>query len=199
MKGLRVVAWACAALSTPVIWASPGAQAQEKPDATLPAQRPYSAREKTRMMLCVGLTDNAFSIADAKLAGRAAADLKTEYASRPEARLTVPLVDKVYADSFSHSWDYAVAFFKECALNLAEVPDTRAGLAAYCMQNSMIASIAYNSRNAGAPREQTYKLFAQFPSEASRKIIDQVYEQSKSRPEEMVDTWTACMAPLTGD
>jgi hypothetical protein len=197
MKGLQI-ALACAGLSTLAVWASPQGQTQESPAATQPAERPYSAAEKTRMTLCVGLTDNAFSIADARLAGRLAADLKAEYAVRPEAHLLVPLVDKVYADTFSHSWDYAVAFFNACALNVAQVPRTRSGLAAYCMQNSMIASIAYNSKNAGASREQTYKLFAQLPAEAPRKIVDQVYANSKSRPEQIADTWNSCMAPLTG-
>jgi hypothetical protein len=167
------------------------------------------------MTLCLGLTDNAYNIANAKLAGRPAAELKTE---RPESGFgfTVPqmnkvypqLVERVYAASISHPWDYAVAFFKDCTLNAAGVPDAHSGPAVFCMQNSMITSIALHSKGAGVSRQEAYKLFAQLPTETSSKILDQVYAQPKFAPGydyalrayvQMVIAWDDCMTPLTGN
>jgi len=39
----------------------------------------------------------------------------------------LPLVDKVYPNGFTSSWDCAVHFFGECGVNVVEIPQLRLG------------------------------------------------------------------------
>jgi hypothetical protein len=174
------------------------ANAPSTPSAPPAPKAMYSAAEKTKLTPCVGMTDIAWSVAERKLRGEKIDQVKALYAPRPNSKLTLALVDKVYGESFRYSWDYAVSFFNECALEMASVPSDRARLAAYCMQNGMIASVAQTYRASGLPKEKAYERFAQFQGDTPRKIIDGVYAQSKSRAESEMETWQSCMAPISG-
>jgi len=156
----------------------------------------YSHREYNAMTTCVGLTDNAYSIAVLRLKGRSLADVKSLYDATETAKLMLPLVDKVYGDKVPNAWEYAVAFFSECALNMGDVPASRSGLAGYCMQNGMIASIAARYRDGETPKNWVYEQFAPL-GETPKGIIDRVYAASKSRAEAELDAWKVCMAPIT--
>ena len=153
----------------------------------------YTANETARLGLCVALTDNAFSIAKAKLKGTAAKMLRDEYAAKPMADLTVPLVDKIYTDKFTHAWDYSVSFYQECATNLAQVAQPKSDTASYCMQNALIARIAKDNKDTGVSKEATQEYFNSFNSETPRKIVDEVYLQKKSREDTVRDTWNSCV------
>ena len=62
--------------------------------------------------------------------------MKASYAAAADGNLVLPLVDKVYGANFTHRCDYAVAFYRECAVNMAEVAPERTGMPAHCMQNA---------------------------------------------------------------
>jgi hypothetical protein len=158
---------------------------------------PYTRAEKTQLTACIGLTDTARAIAQRKLTQEPIEIVKAYYATQPNAGLTVPTVDKVYADTFTHWWDYTVSFFRECAENLAGVAGTRGDLAAYCMQNGMIAGIAQEFRAAGKPKPDAYSQF-QGMGTTPREIVDRVYGKSASRAEEQLAEWNNCMDPITG-
>lgn len=179
--------------------ASSVAKAPPAPQAVSARITRYSGDEITKMTLCVGLADTAMTVADQKLRGRPLQDVKASYASKANAQVTVPLVEKVYGDTFRLPSDYSVDFFKECAHNMANVAPQRVSLAAYCMQNGMIAGVAQTYRDAGLPKERAYQRFARFEGDTPKSIIDSVYARSVTRSEAMLDTWHACMAPLTSN
>jgi hypothetical protein len=157
----------------------------------------YSAKEYETMTYCVGMSDTARYAATERLKGRAIEDLKQHYASKPNARVNIAAVDKVYSDRVSSAWDYTVSFFNECAQNLANVAPDRVRLASYCMQNQLMADVAYSYKVAAAPKEQAYAHFAQFNSKTPRTIVDWVYASPKERTEIRLDVWNRCMAEVS--
>src|SRR5262249_19585043 len=101
-------------------------------------------------------------------------------------------------DSFKSPWDYTVGFFEECAANVAEVPETRVGLASYCLQNGMIASVAETYHEKGVPKEAVYQQLAAFRGPTPKQVIDTVYAESKDRAAASLGAWNTCMAPISG-
>jgi hypothetical protein len=160
----------------------------------------YTQKEYTGSLGCVGLTDTAWKSASQKLAGVRIDDAKKIYDGRLEGALktlNLHIVDKVYGDTFTNAWDYAVSFYGECAQNVADVGKDRSGLANYCMQNSIISMAAWEYRNAGEPVENVYQYFGKFSEvPTARSIIDRVYAGSKSRPNTALDVWQSCAKPL---
>lgn len=165
--------------------------------STKPANKKYTAREKTNMTYCIGMTDTARYIAEQKNKGTPMEDVKNYYVSKPNAKLNIATVDKVYASTFSSVWDYSISFFNECAYNLAAVPAERVNLASYCMQNQLIADVAHTFKSTGKPKDQAYAFFAKFNNDTVNAVIDKTYASNKSRPEIKLEVWNACMAPLS--
>jgi hypothetical protein len=157
---------------------------------------PYSASEASRLMLCMSMTDNAMTIATYKVAGKPIDEVKALYKRGPQPTVTEALVDKVYGENTSNTWDYTVGFYKECAVNMVNMQAPRSDMAAYCMQNVMIATTAYGQKEARLPKETAYKRFAAM-GDTPRRIVDNVYEQSGTRTETAMKTWNSCMASLT--
>lgn len=158
----------------------------------------YTDKEYSGMLGCFGMTDTAWTNASQKLNGVSLEDAKKHYDGRLEGKqkdMALLIVDTVYKDTFTNAWDYAVAFFGECAKNIANVEVNRSRLANYCMQNSMIALTAWEYRNSGQPIEDVYQQFAKLGA-TPRSIIDRVYAGSKPRADTGLDEWKSCMQPL---
>jgi len=160
------------------------------------ARSGYTAEERRGLTYCVALSDTAWAVAERRLHGETLGDVRVEYAKRPRSELTLPLVDKVYEDEFKASWDYAVAFFVECAVNVVEIPQLRAKAATECLQRGMIASLANVQKAGGAKKETVYAYFAKFPAESTHAVIDEVFAKTQERPAAELAAWNACMAPL---
>jgi hypothetical protein len=163
----------------------------------------YTDREYSGMLLCLGMTDTAWTNASQKLNGVSLADAKKHYDGRLEGEpkhMALLIVDYVYKDSFTNAWDYAVSYFGKCAENVANVANERSGFANYCMQNSMIGMTAWEYRNSGQPVENVYQHFGTLGAEATpRSIIDRVYASSKPRFDTALDEWKSCMQPLLSE
>lgn len=157
----------------------------------------YTAQEYGSMTLCVGMSDTAMHVASKKLAGTPIEEMNDYYRPHENARLNLATVEKVYADSFTSEWDYTLSFFNECALNLANVPAKRVGMAGYCMQNGMISDLAYAFKQSGAAKQDAHSYFAAFKSETVNSIVDKVYASSDNRAEMKLDVWNSCMSPIT--
>lgn len=157
----------------------------------------YTRQEHNKMTLCIGFSDTARYVASKKLEGTPIAQMKSFYASKENSRMNLATVEKVYGEKFTSVWDYSVSFFNECALNVASVPTSRVKMAAYCMQNSLIADVAYSYKSSGAPRENAYAYFAKFNSKTPDMIVDRVYTSTRSRPEIKLDEWNSCMAVIS--
>src|SRR5580658_4055495 len=101
----------------------------------------YTEKEYNALQSCHAMTMTAWMGAIRKLNGTSLADAKKYYDGRVEAAekdVIFRVFDKVYGDSFTNAWDYAVSFFGQCAQEIANVGKDRSSLASYCMQNSMI-------------------------------------------------------------
>lgn len=159
----------------------------------------YTRKETTMMTYCVGLTDIAMDAAAKKNNGESKEQVIQYYSSKPKSELTIPLVEKVYTDTFSSPWNYAVSFFEECSQEMAGVANDRVGLARYCMQNQFIAYVAYTFKTSGSPKKVAYDYFAALNSDTPKKIVDRVYSSSKSVPEITLEEWNLCMSVLTSD
>jgi hypothetical protein len=116
---------------------------------------------------------------------------------RPNTELTFAAVEKVYGDTFTHSWDYSVSFFQECALNIAHIPPESSKLAAYCMQNSMLAGLAQEYKAAGKTKAQAYELLP-LKGNTPKAMDDAVYAKSQTRAVATMDAWDDCIGPITG-
>jgi hypothetical protein len=150
------------------------------------------------MTYCVGLSETARRAATEKLRGTPIDEVKKLYEGKPNARLNIAAVDKVYKEHVSTAWDYAVGFFGECARELAGVSRDRVRLASYCMQNQLIADVAFQYKASGKPKDQAYAQFAQFKSSTPKGIVDLVYDSTKDRAAIRMEVWNSCMADLSG-
>ena len=99
----------------------------------------------------------------------------------PALELTLPLIEKVYTDEFKSSWDYAVRFFDECAVNVVEIPEAR--LAARDRVRAAGHDRVAGAHAEGGRREKdsVYAYFAKFPAESTHAVIDAVYAKARDR------------------
>ena len=130
-------------------------------------KKTYTHKEFINMTLCVGMSDTARYVATKKSEGTPIAQMKSFYANKEGASLNFATVDKVYADKVPGVWEYSVSFFKECALNLANVPANRVNFAAYCLQRSMIADAAYGYKVAGSSKQAAQQALSGFKGQAT--------------------------------
>lgn len=159
----------------------------------------YTDKEYRGLMACVGLADTAWTTAERKLKGVSLEEAKKRYGGKldgPAKDLPLRVIDKVYSDKFSNSWDYAVSFYRECAQNVADVPQDRSGMATYCMQNSMIGMTAQEYKEAGLPAEKATEHFAKFKADAPKLVIGWVYANSWTRADAGMEVWKTCAQPL---
>jgi hypothetical protein len=181
---------------------SPPASTGEPVDAAHPPAKPslaktYTAKERNQMTYCIALSETARRAAVEKLRGTPIDDVKKAYEGKPNARLNVATIDKVYKEHVSTAWDYAVGFFGECAGELAGVSRDRVKLASFCMQNQLIADVAFQYKTSGKPIEDAYAQFAQFKSSTPKAIVDVVYASTKDRAAIRMEVWNSCMADLS--
>ena len=158
----------------------------------------YTAKEREQLTFCIGLSETARRVAAEKLRGSAIEDVKKSYEGKPNARLNIATVDKVFGEQVSTAWDYAVGFFGECAREMAGVSPDRVQLASFCMQNQLMAEVAFQYKMSGKPKEQAYAHFVQFKSSTPKSIVDLVYASTKERAAVRMEVWNTCMANLSG-
>ncbi len=159
----------------------------------------YTDKEYNGLQSCHAMALTAWMGATRKLNGMSLANAKKYYDGHVDAAqkdVIFRVFDKVYGDSFTNAWDYAVSFFGQCAQEMANVGKDRSSLASYCLQNSMIGATAWDYKNAGQPAENAYQHFANLAGSAPHTIIDRVYAGSKSRVDVTWGEWQSCMKPL---
>ncbi|QGX41029.1 hypothetical protein [Permianibacter aggregans] len=169
-------------------------QGVAKPDLPAPI---YTANEASRLSFCFSLTGNAYTVARRKAAGESEESVRNSYSAASTAKLLVPVVEKVFEDSFSNSFDYAVSFFTECAQNVANVAQERSKDAAYCTMNGLIAARALEDKEAGRSKEEAYKFGAQFNSKTPTMIVDEIYQSNKPRTKPVLSVWNECIGPMS--
>lgn len=159
----------------------------------------YTQKEYNDLQSCHAMTMTAWMGAIRKLDGTSLADAKKYYDGRVEAaqkEVISRVFDKVYGDTFTNAWEYAVSFFGQCAQDLANVAKDRLSPASYCMQNSMIGATAWDYKNSGQPAENAYQHFANLAGSDPHSIIERVYAGSKSRVEVAWGEWESCTKPV---
>ncbi len=169
-----------------------------KPD---PGTTHYSAAETKKLGLCLAVTQHVKNIAERKLDGTPEAYMENYYAGTAVATDAVPLVRKIYADQFSHSWDYATEYFQDCGEQEAGVSAKRSGTAMFCMLDVLIAETARTMRGSGASKQAVYDYIGVGPEkfgDRGKYPIDLVYAPATVPGKEIEeDIWNSCMAPVT--
>jgi hypothetical protein len=157
----------------------------------------YSAQERSVMTYCLGLSDVANVAAKEKLKGTSASEIKKRYEKTGRmAQTAYAAIDKVYADQVPDAWAYTVGFFKECASEVGQIVSERSGPASHCLQNQMIADVAFNYKTSGAPKEAAHRYFAPLPGDEPRRIVELVYGTDKQRAVIRTGIWEDCMRDL---
>jgi hypothetical protein len=176
--------------------AQPAAPAKTTAAPAATAQT-YTAAEQQRLGFCVSLSVNAYVIAGYKLHGDPVEVPKKLFASNPAANVLVPLVATVYGDTVTDAWNYAGAFYRDCAVQLAKFAPERVADSEPCMYSAVIAATARAARAAGTPQEKVYALYAAKGPEA-RRIIDSIYAPPAVPADGTeLQVFSSCMAPLT--
>jgi len=206
----RRVAWiaiwvaltaSCAPASPPPAVPEPAASqatVAERDPSKPSLAKTYTAKERQQLTFCIGISETARRVAAEKLRGSPIEDVKKSYEGKPNARLNVATVDKVFGEEVTTAWDYAVGFFEECAREMAGVSPDRAKFASYCMQNQLMAEVAFQYKTSGKPKEQAYAHFVRFKSSTPKSIVDLVYASIKERAAVRMEVWNTCMAELSG-
>jgi hypothetical protein len=174
---------------------TPPAPKSQTASATKPVDR-YSKDQVGRLTYCVGLTDTAWSIATMKLAGKSKEEVRKSYANHPNPTLITAEIDEVFSNSISRAWDYSVQFFRDCAVNVANVATASTDTGAYCMQNAMLSGLAQEHKAAGMSKKQAYESLP-IPGETPKALVDAVYKNSDDRANAMLNAWNTCIAPVT--
>lgn len=154
----------------------------------------YTESQFSKLTYCFGMTDTVMYVAREKLKQRPSVQLIDYYEPRPNAKLNIDIVKKVYADHFTSAWDYTLQTFDNCAQHFAGVPEARVGLSSDCEQQTLIADVAYTYRKYNYPRREVYKRFSSLKGKMPDKIVDMVYDSGKNRAQLKLDIWNACMA-----
>jgi hypothetical protein len=163
------------------------------PAATTTPNPGYTPGENKELSYCMWLSTAAYAIAGYKLHGDPASVPKKFYATDPQSDVLLPLVNNIYGDKVTDSWNYAGDFYRDCASDIAKIPPQRSAPSGVCMHATLIAATARTARAAGTPKEKLYALYAD-KGPLARKIIDGMYAP-KETPAQGVElqTWSDCM------
>ncbi len=153
----------------------------------------YTQNEKRQMTYCIGMADTVRYVAMEKIRGVPQKKVRAHYAGKAHEKMNLAIVDKVYKENVTLVWDYTVGFFNECALNMADVPKERSPVASNCMENQLIADVAFAYKKQGAPVEKAYAHFSGFKNKTFRQIIDRVYASPQTRGRIKMDVWNDCI------
>ncbi len=157
----------------------------------------YSAEEKSRMGACNALGVNAFAIAMAKQGGAKLEDVRQHYAGSDVSKYTLPIVEKVYKDTVTNAWDYALDYFTGCAQEAAQVSQARAVPARFCFLNTLIGADAIASRSHGAAEADVLRKYVALQSDVPKVIVESVYALPEVPQHGAgMQIWDTCMAPI---
>jgi hypothetical protein len=160
------------------------------PNAPVPGFRKDT---RTRLLQCMGFADQEFFIAEAKLHGESSDQLKARWSKVPNFETTAKLIDATYRNEVKDAWGYSTDFFDECASSAAHLLPEAVPFASYCWQNTLIASTAWQYRDAGKPVGDVYRYLAPF-GRGAHEVVDKVYAESKDRGDVILGAWDDCMA-----
>ena len=158
----------------------------------------FSGRESAVLFYCAGLADSAKTIAEQKLQGATATEIRrppNQDASMKE--MHEAMVAKVYEDSFASARGYAVDFFGDCAHEVAKVSGEQARFGVSCYQDAQLALDTVDLRIQGHSKRGIIKQFSAMKGERSWKVIDKAWAAKKSRSDAASDAWKQCMKPVT--
>lgn len=154
---------------------------------------PYTRDAFFGMSYCIGLSDTVTQIAIKKLNKVPLEEVKAFYTAKANEKLNIEFADTVYADTFTSPSEYTLAFFRKCAIDLAEVPIARVTEAKYCANSTLIADLAHAYKISGASKQAAYAQIAPKNQAMPRMIVDRIYASRKDRARDKLDTWVWCV------
>jgi hypothetical protein len=157
----------------------------------------YTGLESAKLFYCVVMADSAKGIADRKLQGATALELKRrEYPDAEMKEIYNATVDKVYEDTFTSVWDYSVGFFGYCARDIAMVSEAQAVFGAGCYKNSQVAAETVDLRLKGLSKKDVTSHFSSLKSDMPKEVVDKTWAGDQDRSTAALDAWDLCMKPV---
>ncbi|MDH5178101.1 MAG: hypothetical protein OEZ39_16470 [Gammaproteobacteria bacterium] len=164
-------------------------------------QKYYTKDEYTKLTYCVLLADIVRFASFQKLRKKTEAEVMANYKGKKSADISIPLVKKVYKDTFTNSWDYTAKFYDACGMKVADLTANRVRFAGYCHQNTLIASMATIFKKLGEPKEKMYEIYKNLQSKTPIEIIDRVYaresDKSNMHADNKLAEWNLCMGEIS--
>jgi hypothetical protein len=157
----------------------------------------YSIADRSYLSLCMTLSISAREIAEDKLQGQPADRVKAGFAGDSRAPVLVPLVDQVYSDNFTDTWDYTGSFYKDCGDRVGHLSPAQIQPSMTCMYKGVVAAAALATRETGTEKSEAYGMFSSH-GDLARPVIDGVYAPKATPGRGVVmDVWNSCMDLLT--
>ena len=184
------------------LFAAGAAAACTTPKPAPPAQlKPmYTHAEHLRLTNCVDASDAAWYIAGEKLAKVPQERVETEYGYDSDPivrRIRVALVKEVFADHYPDAVFYASSYFDKCARDEANIPASRVQMAHYCYYRSQVATIAWQMKSEGRPKEKALASPYVLEAGSLKRVVERVYATPlPSRGAASKDEWNQCMSIL---
>jgi hypothetical protein len=167
------------------------------PAAAAKATPVYSIADRSYLSLCMAMSLSAHDMAEDKLQGEPADRVKAGYAGDPRGPVLVPLVDQVYGDSFTDTWDYTGGFYSDCAASIGHLSVEQSQASMPCLYPALVTAVARDAREAGIGKPQVQAQFASH-ADLAQAAIDAVYAPAAVPQKSVVmDDWNSCMDPLT--
>ena len=151
------------------------------------------------MNFCAGFADTAWDIALQRQRGTPKSEVTEFYASRRHSKLTLPLVERVYADEQRPPVEYAGAFFDECAYYKAGVGVPRVDSAHQCLVQSLAVGALRVARDNGQSFAEAYAELGKAGAGVEEPTLEAAYASALGVGAIKYQFWVECTRPVAYD
>jgi len=189
----------CSAPTTPVDTQPDNQTPEQLPTNTLilPADNNaplyYTADEITQVGSCALRARYAETIAEEKLNGKSADQIKS--AHRDDKKVSDPqtLIDQTFANAFYSKNDFAMKIFFSCE-KTNHMSDERINRAGFCMSNQFVAEYIWNGKQQGLQEKEVRHRLAESSNKAVPLIAREIYSHdAESLEEARSRLWDDCI------
>jgi len=153
----------------------------------------YSADEITKLSSCALRARYAEAIADEKLNGKSAEQIKATHLndkSIPDGQM---LIDQAFTNAFFSKNDFAMKIFNTCtAMN--NMTNERSNRAAFCMSSQFGAEYIWNAKQQGISDKEVRHRLAESGNKTVPLITHEIYDhEAESLDETRIRLWDDCI------
>ena len=153
----------------------------------------YSADEITQLGSCALRARYAETIAEEKLNGRSADQIKAAHLNDKSISDGQTLIDEAFSNTFFSKNDFAMKIFKLCATT-NNMTDERSNRATFCMSNQFAVEYIWNAKQQGISDKEVRHRLAESANKAVPLITREIYNrEAESLDEARARLWDDCI------